>query len=510
FVFLAIPFEGLIVKPLLEAKHTLEFDIVVVIDALDECENENSVGQILDVLLGNNIILPIHFLISSRPEPEIYRRMMKRVGTNFDARLVLHELDQSAVRNDIRAYLTHELGEIPLTFTQIEALVERSGILFIYAATASAYIKAGYLLMEHEERLDMILGLSPASEGKDRYIDELYNTILSAAFNNASLDQSSRERMETILRAVICAQEPMTTSALSGLLQLKSGEQVGALLRPLGSVLHVSEKNSLVSVLHTSFPDYLLDQQRSAVFHCNPKQINGLLARACLRLIKHHDPQFNICHLESSYYLDEDISDISGRIARTISPELFYSCRHWANHIQLAEKSDELAGPIRDFLSSQLLLWMEVLSLKRCIHIGVGIMQSVEDWGRWTGNLEELVELAHYAWCFVTMFASQPVSRSTPHIYLSMLPFWPSDAPISLHYTSKMQNMINPWGTALSGRQHALLATWSFGSQLMSTKFSPDGSRITVAVGKECKAGVIDPPLPNLGAYWKLRTQARF
>ncbi|KAH7338643.1 hypothetical protein B0J17DRAFT_628069 [Rhizoctonia solani] len=279
-------FEGLIVKPLLEAKHTLDFDIVVVIDALDECENENSVGQILDVLLGNNLSLPIQFLISSRPEPEIYRRMMKRVGANFDARLVLHELDQNAVKNDIKTYLTHELDDIQLIPTQIEALVQRSGILFIYAATASAYIKAGFLLMEHEERLDMILGLSPASEG------------------------------------------------------------------------------------------------RTDTFHCNSTKINGLLARACLRMIKHHDPHFNICHLESSYHLGEDISEISGRIDRTISPELFYSCRHWENHVQLAEKPDELADSVHDFLSSRLLLWMEVLNLKRCIHMGVGNMQRIEDWGR--------------------------------------------------------------------------------------------------------------------------------
>ncbi|CAE6454834.1 unnamed protein product [Rhizoctonia solani] len=169
-------FESLIVKPLLAAKHTLTSDIVVVIDALDECENENSVGQMLDLLLGIDLSFPIRFLISSRPEPEIHRRMMRRIGQSFDARLVLHELDQSIVKNDIKTYLTHELDGIPLTSAQLEALVERSGILFIYAATAAAYIKAGYLLMEHGERLDMILGISaPSSDGKDKYIDELYN-----------------------------------------------------------------------------------------------------------------------------------------------------------------------------------------------------------------------------------------------------------------------------------------------------------------------------------------------
>ncbi|CAE6454511.1 unnamed protein product, partial [Rhizoctonia solani] len=207
-------FESLIVKPLLEAKHTLPSGIVVVIDALDECEKENSVGQILDLLLGVDLSLPIRFLISSRPEPEIHRRMMQRVGESFDARLALHELDQSVVKNDIKTYLTHELDGIPLTSAQLNALVERSGILFIYAATAAAYIKAGYLIMEHEERLDMILGTNP-SDGKDEYIDELYDTILNAAFNNPTLDKSGRERMSAILNTVVCAQEPITTYTLA-------------------------------------------------------------------------------------------------------------------------------------------------------------------------------------------------------------------------------------------------------------------------------------------------------
>ncbi|CAE6438548.1 unnamed protein product [Rhizoctonia solani] len=479
-------FDSLIVKPLQEARHTLSFDIIVVIDALDECENENSVGQILDVLLGNDQSLPIRFLISSRPEPGIYRRMMKQVGESFDARLVLHELDQITVKNDIRAYLTHELDDIPLTPTQLEALVERSGVLFIYAATAAGYIKAGYLLMDHEERLDMILGTSPfSSEGKDKHIDELYNTILNAAFNNTSLDQLGRERMGTVLNTVICAQEPMTTHALAGLLKLKSGEQVEALLRPLGSVLHVSEKSGLVTALHTSFPDFLLDQRRSTMFYCNLAQHNKIIARACLGVIKHHDPQFNICNIESSYHPDEKIADLDERINKAISPQLFYSCRHWANHVQLAGEPRELAESVLDFLSVRLLLWMEVLNLKKCIHLGVNIMRQIENWGRQVEAPVELTELAHDAWRFVTMFASHPVSRSTPHIYISMLPFWPAEGPISLHYTSRTQNIIKPAGIALINRQPALLATWSFGSQVRSTKFSPDGSRIAVASGKE-------------------------
>ncbi|KAF8704283.1 WD domain, G-beta repeat, partial [Rhizoctonia solani] len=479
-------FESLIVKPILAAKHTLSYDIVVVIDALDECENENSIGQILDLLLGVDLSVPIRFLISSRPEPEIYRRMMQRTGQSFEARLVLHELDQGVVKKDIKTYLIHQLNGIPLTPAQLDALVERSGILFIYAATAAAYIRAGYILMEHQERLDMILGIStPSSDGKDKYIDELYRTILSAAFNNFALDKSGRERMGTILNTVICAQEPMTTQTIAGLLKLKNREQVQALLRPLGSVIHVSERGGLVTVLHTSFSDFLLDQQRSTSFYCNPAQNHESLARVCLEAIKSNDPQFNIGGIKSSYYPDEEIADIAERVDGAITQELFYSCRNWANHVQLAEKCDELEKLVYDHLSIRLLLWMEILNLKKCIDMGVTIMYQVDGWARHVEASNQLIELTHDAWRFVTTFASHPVSRSTPHIYLSMLPFWPGDAPISLHYTPRIRHMVKPEGTALTRRQPALLATWSFRSQVTSAKFSPDGSRIVVATGKE-------------------------
>ncbi|CCO30552.1 Vegetative incompatibility protein HET-E-1 [Rhizoctonia solani AG-1 IB] len=93
----------------------------------------------------------------------------------------------------------------------------------------------------------------------------------------------------------------------------------------------------------------------------------------------------------------------------------------------------------------------------------------------------ELKELAHDAWCFTTSFASNVASASTPHIYISMLPFWPSSRPISRTYRHMFPRLPHADGPAMDMRQLAVLATWSFPDRVRYAAFSPNGSRVVFA-----------------------------
>ncbi|KAG8699350.1 hypothetical protein FRC11_013759, partial [Ceratobasidium sp. 423] len=132
---LEVQYQKLLVQPLSEVHESLPADFIVVIDALDECDNENSLRDILELLLSPKFTLPIRFLISSRPETEIYKQMMNRVDEKDNMRLVLHDLDSEAVKSDIEVYMRRELEAIPLTDAQWGGLLERCGVLFIYAST---------------------------------------------------------------------------------------------------------------------------------------------------------------------------------------------------------------------------------------------------------------------------------------------------------------------------------------------------------------------------------------
>jgi hypothetical protein len=155
-------------------------------------------------------------------------------------------------------------------------------------------------------------------------------------------------------------------------------ESVEIALEPLRSVLHVPEAGGLVTALHASFPDYLLDNRRSGNFHCNRAQQGELLVSCCFNVME-RQLCFNICNLESSFVFDKDMVGLDERIKSSISPSLSYSCRYWGEHFGEATNMKGLHRKLLDFLSHRLLFWMEVLNLKRWMVMGPGILRQVQN-----------------------------------------------------------------------------------------------------------------------------------
>ncbi|KAJ1299469.1 hypothetical protein OPQ81_002532 [Rhizoctonia solani] len=465
---LKIQYQKLIVDPLVAAKDSLPLDLIVIIDALDECENEDSVGQILDLVLSTSSSLPIRFLLSSRPEPEICQRMMGRVDNQGDARLVLHDLDSESVRYDIGRYMKHELRNIPLTDTQWSRIMDRCGTLFIYASTTCRYIKQEYKMDSLDDAVNTIVDSAsiPMAAGDMNAIDRLYLTILTAAFNKSGTSKENITRMKNVLETVVCAIEPMTLDGLASLLGLRSTKQVCALLEPLRSVLNVTETTGLVTTLHASFPDFMLTRDRSRNFHCEPGVRHLALAEACLQAIDEVEPKFNICGLPSSHLLDIEVDDLEERVSRAISPGLSYACRYWADHLVLSQYQDSLVDLVQKFFSTRLLVWMEVLNVKKWMRHGTSIIQMAEKWCSNPIVPENVGRLAHDAWQFVSVFANHVKDRYRKHICRG-------------HF-----GMINPTGTAITRRRLALLATWKVsGGGIGTMGLSADGTRLVAPTG---------------------------
>ncbi|CUA74848.1 putative WD repeat-containing protein alr3466 [Nostoc sp, PCC 7120] [Rhizoctonia solani] len=472
-----VQLKRMILEPLQKVAGSLPTTVMVVIDALDECDDGNGVEQILQVLLERASELPIRFLVSSRPEYHIRERIK---DSRLKMRLVLHKLDEAMVNSDIATYLQTELGSIAISLTnnQIAALVERAGALFIYAATVVRYIKDGDTL----ERLEAVLkssGLSQRSQHKTKDIDRLYETVLLSALNTEYIEDPEKERIQLVLRTVVCAQEPLTIDALAGLLNLRR-PQVMAALKPLWSVLHVSESNTnhRVSTLHASFPDYILDSTRSKQFACNPQTHHGKLTKLSLERIRQNPCQFNICNLVSSYVLDEDVPELDEKVKEGIPLDLLYACQYWAVHLSLSGSSDGRGEVLLDFLSKRLLLWMEVLNLTRRIDKGIEQMQLAITWLQSVESPESTMLLARDARRFVTMFATSPVSQSTPHLYASMLSSWPDHQPIVHHYAGQTNDLVRIQGVASVERQFGLLGSVPAGSPVYCVACSPNGKLI--------------------------------
>ncbi|KDN38810.1 hypothetical protein RSAG8_09216, partial [Rhizoctonia solani AG-8 WAC10335] len=500
----SLQFESLILGPLSDPKVQEALSAtVVVIDALDECEDASSTRQILDVLSTKSKGLPIKFVVSSRPEATI-RDHMEKNGSWVDARVVLHELDTGEVKTDIRTYLKAELAPINPSQSEIEKLVDRAGVLFIYAATVIRYVGRDNFKRNARARLQTVLDTSKRhGKVQTRDIDQLYGSILEAAMSDDELEEVEREDMKLVLNTVVCAKAPLTVDALNALLNLGDVERVHAALRPLWSVLHVMGQEMTVTTLHASFPDYLTNPTRSgdSKWHCDAAAHNNILAERCFECIRDTTPQFNICQLESSYLNDDEVEDLDARVQKSISVQLRYACLYWPSHL---DASPDSAAPglmtlLEQFLANNLLLWMEVRNLTKHIATSPGDLAAVKQWATSHGATCELVNLMQDAGRFAVTVVSSPVSQSTPHIYVSVLPFLPSQSPIRKHYTHRMHGMIRVDGTALDRRKALLARCFSEGpislidtssgrsvrdfnqkdvGVITSLAFSPDGTRV--------------------------------
>lgn len=388
---IVLQFKELLQQPLSEVKTEIFEGIVVVVDALDECGNKDIVRLMLEMLLRFAPDLSLKFFVTSRSK--LVDKVTSPAGIR-PAWMHLDDIEWQSIEDDIKKYLAEVLSPMrpPPKERQIDQLARNSGKSFIYAATAAHYVYPGNILVDSAARLKAILTTNserPKGALSNQYkeLDQLYATVLTAAFGETLENES--ENMRRVLWTTVCAREPMATKTLSSILSLTE-QEVSLGLQPLQSMLRMSEGDEIVSILHTPFPEYLLDQSRSGSekFHCNEPEHNEFLARCCFEVMK-KDLRFNICNLESSFVLDKRVPYLNKRVEEAIPPSLFYACRYWSEHLQRTPATPvALSTMLAEFLSWRLLFWMEVLNLRKCIGVGIGMLLQAQNWlsVSWTCN----------------------------------------------------------------------------------------------------------------------------
>ncbi|KDR71198.1 hypothetical protein GALMADRAFT_1346297 [Galerina marginata CBS 339.88] len=256
---------------------------VVIIDGLDECSVPDAQVAIL-VAITNALRLtgfPLLFLIASRPESHLSGAFASKAFNGFLSCLTL---DHSFFPDhDIQVFLEDQFQELkdshpmraylppswPLS-DLLETLVRKASGQFIYASTVIKYISSRRHRPNH--RLDIILGLRP-SQGQNPFseLDELYMHILS------SVNAEDIERVLNILGFHLFISVPYLPSSVEAVLSLEEGD-VQIALADLATVVRLSESPLNISIIHSSFSDFLLDQGRSKVFYIQPDLRRAALA----------------------------------------------------------------------------------------------------------------------------------------------------------------------------------------------------------------------------------------
>jgi type II secretory pathway predicted ATPase ExeA len=369
-------FDKLILQPLLSLNGNDPRTFMIVIDALDECEDKDDIRAVLRLLpqMEESKYMRLRIFLTSRPDLAV-RLGFKQNKSYQD--LILHELPKPVIEHDIRIYLEDELAKIRddrslpsdwPTSEAIEELVRVAVPLFIFAATACRFIKDG---THPRKRLQRFLDFQATTFASQ--MDKVYLPVLNQLIRNEGDDsQELLREFQNVVGVIILLASPLSVESLSQLLQL-SAEDISELLDPLHSVLNIpSKRGTPVRILHLSFRDYLLITE--SPFHVDEEETHAKIVLHCLHIMNSH-LKHNICALTS--YGTQCVDIDSQTINKHLTPELQYSCHHWVYHLKQS-KGHISEAKILSFLKQHFLHWLEVLSLLGSISEAVGIIDTLD------------------------------------------------------------------------------------------------------------------------------------
>jgi hypothetical protein len=367
----------LILRPILKVGNQCS-NLILVIDALDECDHEESIKLILQLFVeAKNVVAEkLKIIVTSRPETPI-RLEFGDMPEIIYQDLILHDIPRSIVERDICAYLRNELREVKVEHNagqdwpgdeHLKVLVERSDCLFIYAATACRFIKDPDWCPE--ERLDLILQGEIVGESPTAKLDNIYTDILkhSVVKNRQGLEKNKlSERFRKIVGAVIVMFDVISAITLANLLPI-SITNVNLTFNSLHSVLSIpKEQDFPIRLLHPSFRDFLLDKKRcqDEQFWIDQEIVHKNIVHSCLQIL-FQTLKRDICDLRKPGILTQEIeSDV---IDSHISKHAQYACRYWVEHLQRLSPAHRTEvglhdnGQIHDFFQKHFLHWLEALS----------------------------------------------------------------------------------------------------------------------------------------------------
>jgi len=354
--------EKLILDPICKTATFLPSRLVIVIDALDECDSDRAASDVIKLLAtslsSHSAPLPLRFLVTCRPEKHLYDLFMQQSISPNACRLDVSEFD---AKKDISLYITDELGN-RLNSEDIDFLVQFSEGLFIAASTVIRFLEPSPTLRLQVVRSDGLRGL-----------DSLYRLIMERAIVKATL-RSEQEFFRVVVGAIILASARLSLKALVDLLQLHH-EIKELVLYSLRSVIHVPDTSTgLVHAFHSSFRDFLVNPKyKKTIWFIDTAKYHGVLARYCLKRMM--DLKKDICHLQKHTKRNRD-ADVQEKV-KSLPGDLVYASRYWARHFAKSKRdNNSLLELLTKFALEHLLHWIEILCLLGGLSEGVDALQT--------------------------------------------------------------------------------------------------------------------------------------
>ncbi len=356
-------FRELILEPLRHGPPPVDSPLIIVIDALDECDEVAS--QTLSELFRDSAPgLPrcIKFFVTSRP--------VRMVDDYFHSSSSIHrmriELSDHKNLGDCRKYIESQVSELKKLPRETKGnwlpdfeqkLVTHAGGLFVWVSVVMEYLKNKSTdpVAELKDLLD--LNVSREDVPAEKHLDALYTAILSKCNWE---DKRFKHDYPIVMGAIITAKSPLSTTAWDTLLSpfLKTAlKNIISELRPLLS--GTDQHSTPVQLLHQSFRDYLKRRDVDKVWtKLEPAANQERLALRCFQVT--NDEIRKVAGLGIIEELGE--LEVMPTIPQTnISEHLAYACRYGLDHISHVQcVSGALETELEKFLQESITNWLEL------------------------------------------------------------------------------------------------------------------------------------------------------
>ncbi|PVF94408.1 hypothetical protein CPB86DRAFT_800466, partial [Serendipita vermifera] len=266
------------------------FELVLVIDALDECFEHDRATLLNCILSMRKYSHGLKVFITSRPELDI-ERWIHKYRSHTDS---LHDAKLKSNQTDIETFVGDQMRNLvldgQLDSMDVRRLCKRVNCLFILASTVCRAI------CSHPNPAEMVEIFLDSNTNSLVPINELYLKILEDACQMEDLEErlwrAMQGRMMQVLKAIMSATTPVSVSSLDAILGIKGSERV---VKSLASCLSVAP-NKTVHLLHPTFREFLVDGKAAKQFYINMEEAHGLMAKGCLQVME-SELKFNICGL---------------------------------------------------------------------------------------------------------------------------------------------------------------------------------------------------------------------
>jgi hypothetical protein len=362
---------------------------VLVVDALDECDDDNNIRIILQLLAEAQLLqrVRLRVFLTSRPEIPI-RCGFNQIPNKERKDFVLHSISLSIIDHDISIFLKYSLRligqEHSLDTTWpgedvIRYLVQIASGLFIWAAIACRFIREGKRFAA--KRLDTILkGSGSAVTAPEKHLDSIYTTVLKHSIAPEYTDEEkevSYYMLRHILGSTAVLFSPLSVYSLSRLLRVTK-KDIDQTLEDLHSILDIPKDQSQpLHLHHPSFRDFLLNNNRceNPNFWVDEKQAHQTLADSCIQLMLASLKQ-DICGLNTPGALVTNVK--RSRVERSLPPDLQYACLYWIQHFHKSGAQLRDNDQVHQFLQTHLLYWLEALGWMQKVSEGIYVISSLE------------------------------------------------------------------------------------------------------------------------------------